>query len=364
MTTQATALSTPTPSRSEPAFFSPRMDVTLSELPVMITQLNAMIVEMNAFAAAAGYPNAGALYDAILDSGLVRGRNRFVNGAYTVSQINADTAHTITAGAAINYGIDCLYTQCTGQNIEAQRIAGAGAAGFKYGYKLTAGATGPTTTLHGERFKGADCVDLVNQNVAVQVSVNFGTATSRVVTWRAYYANTEDNFAAKTQIATGTFDAGAGTSNHTITFNAGANAGNGLCIEYSTGAITAGGFIIYSGHQLEKIPAGATIGTEFEHVDYATMLRRCQRYFQVIAGIRFAAYASAGMEVSHTLVFPVVMRATPTFTVKAAGTFTNCTGSVLYFTNWTAASGSLRMIATAAGLVQVSDHVVTAAAFL
>jgi len=237
-------------------------------------------------------------------------RNVFINGAYQIAQVNADAAAVITAGAAINYAIDRWYTQSTGQNITAQRVVGA--SPFKYAYKLLAGATGPTTTLHGTRLEGRDCVKLVNQTVAVQVGLLCDVA--RTVTWTAYSANAEDVFATKTQIATGTISATTGQANYTFTFNAGANAGNGLCIEYTTGALTnSTGFIQYQGHQLEQVAVGATSGTTFEHIQYSEQLLRCQRYLPCWNSTSTSSMICSGYNYATSLfgavpIFPVRTR--------------------------------------------------------
>lgn len=290
-------------------------------------------------------------------------RNIFINGAYQVSQVNEDAAVTITAGAAINYAIDQWYTQSTGQNITAQRVAGA--SPFKYAYKLLAGATGPTTTLHGTRIEGKDCVKLVNQTIAVQVGILCDVA--RQVTWTAYYANTEDTFSAKTQIATGTISATNGQANYTFTFNAGANAGNGLCIEYTTGALTnSTGFIQYQGHQLERVSIGATAGTAYEHVPYDTQLAWCQRYLPCIPagvlgsclGAGSAYTASAGyitVALPVTTRVPVTGFASPNIALYSGLVFGSTAAAVNSFSFNTADFNSCIVQFTLAGAVLAAN---------
>jgi len=50
-------------------------------------------------------------------------RNRLINGNFSVSQINASAAVTVTAAAALQYVIDQWYAYCTGANVTAQRVA-------------------------------------------------------------------------------------------------------------------------------------------------------------------------------------------------------------------------------------------------
>lgn len=259
-----------------------------------------------------------------INSGQIGGwHDGFINGAYQVNQLNnpanaaTGTAVTITAGAAINFAIDQWYTQCTTTNITAQQVAGT--APFKYAYKLIAGATGPTATLHGTRIEGKDCVINASQTMAVQVRIICDAA--RTVTWTAYYANTEDTFAAKTQIATGSISATTSLVNYTYTFNAGANAGNGLCIEYTTGTLTnSTGYIQYSGHQIERVSSGATVGTSYEYACYADQLRWCRRFLPVFNSVGTTSFLGMARGTSATTanmasVFPVPTRVPVTASV-------------------------------------------------
>lgn len=208
-------------------------------------------------------------------------RNAFINGDDSVNQVNnptngtTGTAVTVTAAAAVASVIDRWYASCTGQNITAQQVAGTGQ--FKYAMKLIAGATGPTTTLFGTRLEGNDCYKYINQPMNIKVDI-FGDV-ARTVTWTAYYANALDNFSTKTQIATGSISSTASNATYNVQFNAGTNAGNGICVEFITGALTnITGFQTYQGRQLEQVPSGATTGTAFESLPYDTQLSRCQRF--------------------------------------------------------------------------------------
>lgn len=226
------------------------------------------------------------------------GRNKFVNAEYKVSQVNADTAHTITAAAAINYGIDGWYTQCTGQDITAQRIAGT--APFRYAYKLLAGATGPTTTLHGQRIEGKDVAYLESGDVSVKVGIICDVA--RTVTWTAYYATVEDTFSTKTQIATGSISATTSQANYSFTFNAGANAKLGLCIEYTTDTLTnSTGYITYSGHQIES----GVSPTAYEHIRYKDALEMSKRYLPSITG-ELSSQEPIGIGYAYTTAISVI----------------------------------------------------------
>lgn len=194
-------------------------------------------------------------------------RNKFVNGAMTVDQMNAGAVQTFTAGAAVAYCVDQWYASCTGANITGQRVAATG------DYQFT-GATSNTGTLFGQRMESADCADLVSQTVVCQSMVSSSTLTS--VTWTAYSADAADNFSAKTQIATGAITITSTPTRYSFTFNAGANAANGICIEFTTGALVAAATLRYGSAQLER----AYIATEFEVLPRAFELERCQRFLE------------------------------------------------------------------------------------
>ncbi len=122
MTTQITALPAP-PSRAVPSTFSENMDDFLGAIPAFTTQANSLAIEVNALAAAAGYPNTQALYNAMINSGLLGGfRNKIINGNFSINQRGVSGTVTLAAGA---YGHDrwkagaggCTYTFATALNI-------------------------------------------------------------------------------------------------------------------------------------------------------------------------------------------------------------------------------------------------------
>jgi hypothetical protein len=310
------------------AWYSAAWNTIATTVNTVLTTGNQTIAGIKTFSSSPLIPVATATDQAVrLDQTV--GRNKLINGAYQVAQKNPTAAATITAGAAINYTIDRWYTQSTGQNITAQRVAGT--SPFKYAYKLIAGATGPTTTLHGQRIEGKDCVHLVNQNVAVKVNI-IGDV-NRTVTWTAYYATVEDTFSTKTQIATGSISATTTDTTYQFTFNAGANAGLGIAIEYTTGPLTSStGYITYSGHQLEL----GVVSTSYEHIGCGDMELRCFRYLWrglPCASLNFGAYTT-NVQQAWPVMFPTKMRAVPTILYNFTGiTLSNVTAVTASSTN-------------------------------
>jgi hypothetical protein len=236
-------------------------------------------------------------------------KNRLVNGSFAIDQRNAGASQTFTAAAAVAYTVDRWYGSCTGANITGQRVAGT--SPNQYAYKFT-GAASNTGTLFGQRIESFNTYDLISTTVTGSVTLKSSSITS--VTWTAYYANSSDTFSSKTQIATGTLTINSTATRYSFSFDAGANAGNGIAIEFTTGALTATNTLQYENAQLEI----GTSATPFERRMYGQELINCQRYFYVIAsGSGYISNAAAQLTTNaygmYTL--PVTMRTAPTGSV-------------------------------------------------
>ncbi len=201
-------------------------------------------------------------------------QNYFINGSMRIDQRNNGAAQTFTAGAAIAYCVDRWYASCTGANITGQQVAGTGS--FAKMYKFT-GLASNTGTLFGQRIESSNAAPLKNATVAVSAEIASSSITS--VTWTAYYANSADNFSAKTQIATGTLTITSTPATYSFNFNAGANAGNGICVEFTTGALLGTQTLQYTGLQLEQ---GAS-STGFQNRSIGSEWPLCKRYYYVLS---------------------------------------------------------------------------------
>jgi hypothetical protein len=251
-------------------------------------------------------------------------KNRLVNGSFAIDQRNAGASQTFTAAAAIAYTADRWYGSCTGANITGQRVAGT--SPNQYAYRFT-GAASNTGTLFGQRIESFNTYDLISTTVTGSVTLKSSSITS--VTWTAYYANSSDTFSSKTSIATGTLTINSTATRYSFSFNAGANAGNGIAIEFTTGALTATNTLQYENAQIEV----GTSATPFERRLYNQELANCQRYY--VKAIKSAAEdrpfslegATSGAIWYPTmnLYSPVSMRSTPTVTLLGTITYTNCT---------------------------------------
>lgn len=202
-------------------------------------------------------------------------RNLFINASMLVDQRNNGASQTFTAAAALAYSVDRWYGYCTGANITgAQYSVGSG----QYGYRFT-GATSNTAVGFGQRIEGANAYNMVNQQVTLSCSLASSSLTT--VTWTAYYANTLNTFGTlasptRTQIATGTFTISSTLTRYQATFNAGANAMNGVEIVFTTGALTAANTLTFVRPQLEL---GAVAST-FEVRPYSLEAALCDWYYQ------------------------------------------------------------------------------------
>jgi hypothetical protein len=238
-------------------------------------------------------------------------KNRLVNGSFAVDQRNAGSSQTFTAAAAVAYTVDRWYGSCTGANITGQRVAGT--SPNQYAYRFT-GAASNTGTLFGQRIESFNTYDLISTTITGSVTLKSSSITS--VTWTAYYANSSDTFSSKTSIATGTLTINSTATRYSFSFDAGANAGNGIAIEFTTGALTATNTLQYENAQLEI----GSSATPFERRLYGQELANCQRYYQLIKpGLAISADSAANNILVGAISFPVQMRATPT--VSQSGVF-------------------------------------------
>lgn len=253
-------------------------------------------------------------------------RNRVINGDQRIDQVNSGAAQTYTA-AVVAYNVDMFYGSSTGANVTGQRIAGT--SPNKYAYRYT-GAASVTQILHGTRIESLNVADLVSQTATLSVQLSNSLLTS--VTWTAYYANVADVFSAKTQIATGTFTITSTPTVYSAQISMGANAANGVSIEFTVGAQTSGTWLIEN-VQLEK----GSSATAFDYRDYQSELARCQRYLPAFNSTSTASVipnygqATTTTNVRSVFKFPVSTRVYPTgISVSSGSHFTFQTNASNY----------------------------------
>lgn len=231
-------------------------------------------------------------------------RNRIINGQFRNDIRNNGASLALVAAAAIAYTVDRCYASCTGANASIQRVAGTG---YQNAVTIT-GAASVTGTLFGQRIRSDNCADWAGQQVNVQIPISASGIAS--VTWNAYVANATDNFAAKTLLATGTLSLSGTVETKFFSFNAGANAGRGIAIEFVTGALVAGQSITYQGAW--QAEAGQL--SPFETLEIGEDLRRGQPYAQIVEG-GVTSPVTSGSIYGAVVQFFTPMRATPTIAV-------------------------------------------------
>ncbi|MBI5435956.1 MAG: hypothetical protein HY937_02400 [Nitrosomonadales bacterium] len=245
------------------------------------------------------------------------GDNAVINGEMAIDSRNGGAAKTITSTVSIiDFPVDRFYGLIAGASITAQRIAGSGP--FKYALRLTGGA-GNTGAYIGTRLKSTNCAKFTSQAVALSARLSLSVPSN--VTWTAYSANSTDAFASLTQIATGNFAVTATPTDFLAAFNAGANAGNGILIQFSFGAMTDGITASITGVQLKLGSAPARFNHRMNE-EQLCQAYHCNTYSNGVAEgtattigsqIMIPQGALAGYAVTNYR-FPVSMQAIPTVT--------------------------------------------------
>jgi hypothetical protein len=276
--------------------------------------------------------------------------NALINADFGISQVNASSAVTVTAAAALQYVIDQWYAYSTGANVTGQRVAGAGSD--QYCYQFT-GAASVTAIGFAQRIE-AENVFYLNGQTAI-VGIDLANSLLTTVTWVLNYANTADTFGTLasptvTQIATGTFTVNSSvTRYYTPAISIPGGATTGLELKLTVGAQTSGTWTIGKG-QLEQVSSGATVGTAFERVPYATQLAWCQRYLPYWASLPLVeGYLPTAGTAYLSYYHPVPTRVPPTGATVVAQTYVN--SSALVFTaSQDTLSTRFQMTVTAGGV--------------
>lgn len=247
-------------------------------------------------------------------------RNRIINSGFPVSQVNGNTAVTITAGAALQYVIDQFYAYSTGANVTGQRIAGTSQDQYKYQFT---GAASVTSIGFAQRMESLRTYSLNGTTATFSVEMKNSLLTT--ATWTAYYANTADTFGTlaaptHTQIATGTCPMTATESICSAQIAIPSAATTGIEIVLTVGAQTSGTWTIGE-MQLEP----GTVATTFEEVNYDDQLRWCQRFLPVFNSTGTSsnlgpAYSNATNSAFITISFPVPTRVAVTGLVVSNAT--------------------------------------------
>ena len=275
----------------------------------------------------ASLANIGTIADSSLGF-----RNRIINGAMVIDQRNAGAAKSVSV-ATDTYCLDRFAVYSAGAGCTVQQVS-SGVTGVPFVMQIT-GAASVSGISFAQKIESKNISDCAGSAVTLSALISNSLLTT--VNWIAYYANSVDNFASVTQIATGSFTVTSTLTQYSTQITLPANAVNGVQITFSVGAQTSGTFKV-TNIQLEK---GST-ATSFDYRPIGTELALCQRYLPVVyitGGFNFMGQAYTSALAAYVIPFAVQVRTPPTGII---------TGGTIYGTTatGTSAGGTLTISTT------------------
>jgi hypothetical protein len=201
-------------------------------------------------------------------------KNVIINGRMNIDQRRAGNALTVTAGAALAYGLDRWYVYCTGANITAQRIQTSNI----YYYRFS-GAVSNTGVGIGQRIESQNSLHMAGKTVTL--SIKASSTSLATLSYGVYYANSVDSFGSlavptRTSITTGSWNINSTETTYSVNIAIPAAATTGIEVVFSGGALTNGKTLTIRDVQLEL---GSYV-SPIEIVPYDKELIACQRYFE------------------------------------------------------------------------------------
>jgi len=248
-------------------------------------------------------------------------KNRLINGNCAINQRSTALSTTNTSGYFVDrmWGFSGLSTAAT-----FSQISSTGLDGFPNAARAqrNSGNTGTANYYTGQIIESKNLQDLQGQTVTLSfwarcganfssasslaiVSISTGTAADQGLasylagTWTGT-VNQQTTVTLTTSWQKFTYTATLGSTIQELMVFIGSNT--------TSGTAGANDYIDVTGWQLEK---GST-ATAFDYRPYGTELQLCQRYAYV-ATSEFFGVATSATIVPSAYVFPVPMRATPTF---------------------------------------------------
>lgn len=239
-------------------------------------------------------------------------RNRIINGAMNINQINGTTAVTPTIAGYISD--QWAYTCPQASKLTFQQVADA-PAGFKYSTKITVAAqyspVAADNFLFYQPIEGQNIIDwqlgaagavtLVTSNwIKGSIAGTYSVVIFNTSGTRSYVGTINVTTSwTKVSITLVGDTAGTWTTDNTTGLFWGIDLGSGANFNTTAGVWQSGNFrrtsgsvtlvnqvagstLNITGVQFEKIPTGATQGTDFEWLPYDTELKRCERYYEAL----------------------------------------------------------------------------------
>lgn len=242
-------------------------------------------------------------------------RNKIINGAMSIDQRNAGAAQAIPADGGIHYCVDRFFAYCAGAAVTGQQITNSSGQNR---YQFT-GASGNTSIGFSHRIERLNSRNLAGKTATFQCLLSSTYLTT--VTWKAYYAASNDSFGASdVTIATGTFTISSTEALYSVQISIPAAATTGLEIALTTTGLPVSQTLTIGEMQLVE----GTVVTPFEHRPIGFELALAQRYYwrlNAVAAVGTFAngYADNATTVYVSGAFPVPMRVSPSFSY--GGTF-------------------------------------------
>ena len=235
-------------------------------------------------------------------------RNMIINGAIEVAQ--RGNAPTPVIGTT--YVVDRWMVFSAGAAPTSNGVGG-GHGGFPRNL-VARGRSGNTAISFAQRIESLNCSHVSGKKITV--SVWLYSSVAKTPSWTITSANAADNFGATTAVASGSFTAlAAGVASYqTFTFTANAACVRGMELSIAFGATGDGIDVGITGVQMEL----GEVATDFEHLPYGVELSLCQRYYFSGGSVMAGMYISIASYRNSTLVLPVTMRATPTFSTTGS----------------------------------------------
>jgi hypothetical protein len=246
-----------------------------------------------------------------------RFKNRFINPQFQIAQrgTSGTSGSGVPTTTATYPSVDRWFAYGTGATVTVAQVAGSG--NVKNYLQLT-GAASVTGAGIGQRIEAVNSYDLAGRTATLSAYISNSLLTT--VTWTAYYAGSTDVWTSSTQIATGTFTVTSSVTQYSAQISIPSAATTGIQVIFSVGAQTSGTFVL-SNPQLEV----GSSATGFDYRDYGTELVMCQRYYFGTTTFCLGVTLNANDGYASTLIFPVVMRTTPT--LQSGGSYSVLAGS-------------------------------------
>lgn len=286
-------------------------------------------------------------------------KNRIINGAMVIDQRNAGASVAVTNGTIV-YGADrfLVYEDTSASSCTVQQVTDA-PTGFNNSLKFTVGtgssATASQLAVLESRVEGYNFADLGFGTASAKTfTLSFWVKSTATGTYCAAFRNASDN---RSYVATYTVNAANTWEQKTITVAGdttgtwGTTNGIGISVRFDMGSGSTyqtstlnswqAGLFFSNSSQANIIGTNSaslqitgvqlevgTTATNFDYRPYTTELQLCQRYFQIFQSQTGVEYAFFGIAVGYGTTFlrvgipaQVQMRATPTLSSSAAGTF-------------------------------------------